>query len=106
MHHSLVIFGHVSPPISNQLKLCRLHHRQITRFRSLEGAADVVSNLAPGVVGARRKFPAAVEFPRKALAPNRFSGERFTRRSSVTASNSGSRAARSGGSLPLDRAPL
>jgi hypothetical protein len=83
---------------SNQLKLCRLHHRQVAGFRSLEEAADEV-NLAPSVVGARRKVPAAVEFPRKALASNRFSGERFTRRGSVTASNSRSRAARSGGSF-------
>ena len=54
----------------------------------------------------RRKVPVAVEFPRKGLAANQFSGERFTRWSSVTASSSRSRAARSSGSLPLDRAPL
>jgi len=29
--------------VDNQLKLCRLHHRQVARFRSLE-AADVVSS--------------------------------------------------------------
>jgi hypothetical protein len=46
----------------------------------------------------------AVEFPRKGLASNRFYGERFTRWSSVTAPSSRSRAARSSGSLPLDRA--
>jgi hypothetical protein len=41
----------------------------------------------------------AVEFPRKGLASNRFSDERFTRWSSVTASSSRSRAARSSGSF-------
>jgi len=35
----------------------------------------------------RRKVPVAVEFPRKGLAANQFSGERFTRWSSVTASS-------------------
>src|SRR6202040_2757302 len=35
----------------------------------------------------RRKVPVAVEFPRKGLASNQFSGERFTRWSSVTASS-------------------
>jgi hypothetical protein len=49
----------------------------------LEEAADVVSDLAPGVVGARRKVPVAVEFPAKTLASNRFSGDRFTQWSSV-----------------------
>jgi hypothetical protein len=50
--------------------------------------------------------PGGSGIPRKGLASNRFSGERFTRWSSVTASSSRSRAARSSGSLPLDRAPL
>jgi len=50
--------------------------------------------------------PGGGGIPRKGLASNRFSGERFTRWSSVTASSSRSRAARSSGSLPLDRAPL
>ena len=35
----------------------------------------------------RRKVPVAVEFQRKGLASNQFSGERFTRWSSVTASS-------------------
>lgn len=35
-----------------------------------------------------RKVRVAVEFSRKGLASNRFSGERFTRWSSVTASSS------------------
>ena len=38
------------------------------------------------VFNLRRKVPVAVEFPRKGLAANQFSGERFTRWSSVTAS--------------------
>jgi len=40
-----------------------------------------------------------LEFPPKGLASNRFSGERFTQWSSVTASSSRSRAARSSGSF-------
>ena len=42
--------------------------------------------------------PGGSGIPAKGLASNRFSGERFTRRGSVTASNSRSRAARSSGS--------
>jgi hypothetical protein len=52
-----------------------------------------------------RKVRVAVEFSRKGLASNRFSGERFTRWSSVTASNSRSRAARSSGSFTTRPCP-
>ena len=77
MHHSQIIFGHVSPPISNQLKLCRLHHRQVARFRSLEEEADV--SFQPGARRRRRspESPGGSGIPGKALASNRFSGERF-----------------------------
>src|SRR5262249_3401405 len=47
----------------------------------------------------RRKVPVAVESPRKGLASNRFSGERFTQWSSVTVSSSRSQAAGSSGSF-------
>ena len=43
--------------------------------------------------------PGGSGIPAKGLASNRFSGKRFTRRGSVTASNSRSRAARSSGSI-------
>ena len=52
-----------------------------------------------------RKVRVAVEFSRKGLASNRFSGERSTRWSSVTASNSRSRAARSSGSFTTRPCP-
>ena len=46
--------------------------------------------------------PGGSGIPAKGLASNRFSGKRFTRRGSVTASNSRSRAARSSGSIRFE----
>jgi len=67
---------------------------------------DVIVAIAHKHTKVTPESPGGSGFRRKELASNRFSGERFTRWSSVPASSSRSRAARSGGSLPLDRAPL